>query len=95
MEKKYYWAYTLLFEFLLIIKVILWSHRLVYILHVFILAFEQYKRNELGLLNKHSEKMPDAVKTGNITLLSSCYPPIVNNHHFGNCYLITVLMVQC
>ena len=46
------------------------------------IGFEQYKRNELGLLNKHSEKMPDAVKTGNITLLSSCYPPIVNNHHF-------------
>ncbi|MBG5928252.1 type VI secretion system baseplate subunit TssF [Providencia rettgeri] len=46
------------------------------------IGFERNQKNEIGLLNQHSEKMPDGIKTGNITLLSPCYPPIVNNHHF-------------
>ncbi len=46
------------------------------------IGFEQRQKSDIGILNRHSESMPDGIKTGNITTLSSCYPPIVNNKHY-------------
>ncbi|HFS8186955.1 TPA: type VI secretion system baseplate subunit TssF [Providencia stuartii] len=45
-------------------------------------SFEQYQESRIGVLNSHSEKVPEGVKTANITELSNCYPPIVNDKYY-------------
>lgn len=46
------------------------------------IGFEQYKENKLGTLNQHSENMPDNLTLQNITPLSPCFPPIVDDKYY-------------
>lgn len=46
------------------------------------IGFEQYKENKIGILNKHSEDMPDSLTLKNITPLSPCFPPIVDDKYY-------------
>ncbi|EKT60193.1 hypothetical protein OO7_05189 [Providencia sneebia DSM 19967] len=46
------------------------------------ISFEHYQDSHVGVLNSHSEKVPEGVVTKNITALSNCYPPIVNDQYY-------------
>lgn len=46
------------------------------------ISFEHYQDSRVGVLNRHDEAVPEGVVTKNITLLSNCYPPIVNDKYY-------------
>ncbi|MCW2256786.1 type VI secretion system protein ImpG [Providencia alcalifaciens] len=46
------------------------------------ISFERYQESHIGVLDRHNEKVPEGVITGNITELSNCYPPIVNDKYY-------------
>lgn len=60
------------------------------------IGFEKYKDNSIGVLNAHSENMPDNLLLKNITPLSECFPPIVDDkcywhllsHYSANAFML-------